>query len=391
MLTLFATANGAVAHNPSQSFSDWTIDNDNLQLTFSVKTREVTRLQPVAPGSLDARLMRHLNKSIVVSSGTIICQRVAQSTPLASAQGYMRLELNFQCSTPGHLTVQIDSFFNLAESHIHYANIRKGNELSQQYLFTHENRSHIILSDVEQSAGNIVRNYIALGTEHIFDGIDHIVFLLALVLVCGRKRDLLWAITGFTLGHSLTLALASLGWVAPDMSIVEAAIGFTIALVAVEKVAGTTDQGKRLTMATAVALTIMLMVNQQWNIGLSGVSLIGFILLGISYLWPTKGDSQSPLFRLFITTVFGLIHGFGFAGALGDIGLSGDQLLWSLLGFNLGIELGQLAIVLLLWVVSTWLSRWLSPDNRRGISDWSTAALCGLGLYWFIGRSYGII
>ena len=90
-----------------------------------------------------------------------------------------------------------------------------------------------------------MRNYIALGTEHIFGGLDHIAFLLALVLVCGRKRDLLWAITGFTLGHSLTLAFASLGWVAPDMSLVEAAIGFTIALVAVEKVAATTDQGKR--------------------------------------------------------------------------------------------------------------------------------------------------
>ena len=119
MLMLFTTANGAVA-TICQSFSDWTIDNDNVQLTFSVKTREVTRLQPVAPGSLDTRLMRHLDKSIGVSSGNVICQRVAQSTPLASAQGYMRLELNFQCSTPGHLTVKIDSFFNLAESHIHY-------------------------------------------------------------------------------------------------------------------------------------------------------------------------------------------------------------------------------------------------------------------------------
>ena len=391
MVMLFATATGALAHNPSQSFSDWTINNGDVQLTFSVKTREVTRLQPIDSESLNARLMRHLDESIDVSSGNIICPQIDKSVPLASAQGYIRVELNFQCSTPGHLTIQIDSFFNLAESHIHYANIRKGNKLSQQYLFTHENRSHTILSDVEQSAGNIVRNYIALGTEHIFGGLDHIAFLLALVLVCGRKRDLLWAITGFTLGHSLTLAFASLGWVAPDMSLVEAAIGFTIALVAVEKVAVTTDQGKRLTMATAIALIVMLMVNQQWNIGLSGVSLIGFILLGISYLWPTKGESQSQPFRLFITTVFGLIHGFGFAGALGDIGLSGDQLLWSLLGFNLGIELGQLAIVLLLWVVSTWLSGWLSSDNRRGISDWSTAALCGLGLYWFIGRSYGII
>ena len=391
MLMLFTTANGAVAHNPSQSFSDWTIDNDNVQLTFSVKTREVTRLQPVAPGSLDTRLMRHLDKSIGVSSGNVICQRVAQSTPLASAQGYMRLELNFQCSTPGHLTVKIDSFFNLAESHIHYANIRKGNQLSQQYLFTHENRSHTILSDVEQKVGDILRNYIMLGTEHIVGGIDHIAFLLALVLVCRRKRELLWAITGFTLGHSLTLAFASLNWVRPDMSLVEAAIGFTIALVAVEKIAGTTDQGRRLAMVTAAALIIMLMVNQQWNIGLSSISLMGFILLGISYLWPTKSESQSQPFRLFITTVFGLIHGFGFAGALSDVGLAGNQLLWSLLGFNLGIELGQLAIILLLWVVSTWLSRWLASDHRRSVSDWSSAALCGLGLYWFIGRSYGII
>ena len=230
-----------------------------------------------------------------------------------------------------------------------------------------------------------------LGTEHIVGGIDHIAFLLALVLVCRRKRELLWAITGFTLGHSLTLAFASLNWVRPDMSLVEAAIGFTIALVAVEKIAGTTDQGRRLAMVTAAALIIMLMVNQQWNIGLSSISLMGFILLGISYLWPTKSESQSQPFRLFITTVFGLIHGFGFAGALSDIGLAGNQLLWSLLGFNLGIELGQLAIILLLWVVSTWLSRWLSSDHRRSVSDWSSAALCGLGLYWFIGRSYGII
>ena len=134
-----------------------------------------------------------------------------------------------------------------------------------------------------------------LGVEHILSGIDHLLFVVALLFLVGFNRQLVWTITAFTLAHSLTLASAALGWLTLRSPPVEATIALSIVLVAGEAL------HKRETLARRLP------------------ALVAFL--------------------------FGLVHGLGFAGALSEIGLPQNHLATALLTFNLGVELGQLVAV----------------------------------------------
>lgn len=167
---------------------------------------------------------------------------------------------------------------------------------------------------------------------HLPGGIDHILFLFALILAGGPVLRTLGTVTGFTAGHSLTLALASLGAVQLPSRLVEAAIALSIVYVAIEDL---------------------------------------FV--------------REPKRRWIVATAFGLVHGFGFASALNELHLSRAGLVRALVGFNLGVELGQALIVLLLWPVLAMLRRnaWF---KRTGVG---ICALCiaAAGAYWFVQRA----
>ena len=139
-------------------------------------------------------------------------------------------------------------------------------------------------------------SYLRLGVEHLLFGIDHVLFVIGLMFFLDRIAPLVKTITAFTLAHSLTLGIAAIGLVRIPQAPIEAIIALSILFLAVEKLRGAPDN---------------LAVRHTW--------LIAFI--------------------------FGLLHGFGFAGALNDIGLPRENLLLSLLLFNLGVELGQLVVV----------------------------------------------
>ncbi|MEJ8567127.1 HupE/UreJ family protein [Elongatibacter sediminis] len=155
------------------------------------------------------------------------------------------------------------------------------------------------------SAGQVIRTYTVLGVEHILLGVDHLLFVLALLMLVPNTRTLIWTVTAFTGAHSITLAAATLGWVKAPQQPVEAIIALSILFVAMEIV--------------------------HWRQGRPG----------ITRRWPWL-----------VAFVFGLLHGFGFAGALSEIGLPDHAIPLALLFFNLGVELGQLifiAGVLVLW------------------------------------------
>ncbi|MCB9787622.1 MAG: HupE/UreJ family protein [Deltaproteobacteria bacterium] len=175
---------------------------------------------------------------------------------------------------------------------------------------------------------------VLMGVEHILTGYDHLLFLLGLLLICGRLRDMAKVITAFTLAHSVTLALAALHVWAPSGAIVEPAIALSVAFVGVEN----------------------------------------FIKPDPSGRWRIAG-------------AFGLIHGFGFAGALGDVGLPPGNTVAALAGFNIGVELGQLAImVLVVPVIAIAL-------KQRAYIRYVMPALSGVvvlaGLGWFVQRVVG--
>ena len=227
--------------------------------------------------------------------------------------------------------------------------------------------------------------------EHIALGPDHLAFLSSLLLFARRTRDVLVFVTGFTLGHSVTLALGALGWARPDPPLVEAFIGFTIALVAAENVTVPAGDGARAGLLAALALAALAAARVAFGVGPPALWLCGLALFTACY--GRLADSSAAVTRLrpILTVIFGLVHGFGFAGVLLEIGLPRDRLVSALLGFNLGVELGQLAFVAVL-ALAVWALRRAWPGvARSSLRDAASAALCGLGVYWFAGRAYGLL
>ena len=176
--------------------------------------------------------------------------------------------------------------------------------------------------------------FLLLGVEHIFTGFDHLLFLAGLLLVVRSWRDAVAVVTSFTVAHSLTLGLATAGLVDLPGSIVEPLIAASVIWVGAENL-----------------------------------------------LRP------SPKGRTFLTFGFGLVHGFGFAGLLRELGLGGGSFLVTLLGFNLGVELGQLAVVLAAAPVLFLLRR--SPRYEKLVLPAGSALIGFFGAYWLVVRHAG--
>jgi hypothetical protein len=382
----------AGAHNRSQSFSSWAISDGTVEVLFSVKSREVTRLPPLEGNllSLDELFTAHLGKTVSVATPQGDCRAVGAPRALSAAPGYVRVKWGFDCKGADSTTLQIDSFFAVAPSHVHYARIAIDEGLPTELLFTEEKREQTVRARISQmdSFYRAFVQYLQLGVEHIFGGADHIAFLLALLLLFRRLRDVVWVVSGFTVGHSVTLSLAALGLVVPDVSVVEAMIGFTIALVAVENIGAITGTNRQLGYGLAVLLLAMALVSLVWDRGLPLLALCGLLIFTLAYM-PLSGDKHFAIrMRPLLTLVFGMIHGFGFASVLVEIGLPQDRLLAALAGFNIGVELGQIAIVSTVWFSSRWLIKSGLIQNYRPAFDTGSAALCGLGLFWFVSRSF---
>jgi hypothetical protein len=197
---------------------------------------------------------------------------------------------------------------------------------------------------VELGSGESFLDWIGIGLEHIAFGLDHVLFVLGLLLAIGFERRIVLAITAFTLAHSITLALAVFDLVHLPSAPVEAAIAASVVLVARE--------------------------------GL------------------TRGDSLAQRAPWLVALVFGLVHGLGFAGALREVGLPERALGRALFGFNLGVELGQLAIVGLA-VGAAYIAKGVYMTRASGFRDRLRRTACyGIGAvaaFWLVERTIAIV
>ena len=200
------------------------------------------------------------------------------------------------------------------------------------------------------------------------------------------------AVTGFTIGHSISLAAAVLGLVSANGRLIEAFIGFTVALVAIDYFQRRTASGRLLsagTLAAAVGVALLGFGLERFPPA-ALLAYGGFGLFALCYLRTTArqsaNDGDSWRFLLAATLCFGLIHGFGFAGFLMDTGIRGSSLIVPLLGFNVGVEVGQLALLVAFVIIGKAVGdRW-----RRRLAPGLAAALCAVGVFWFVGRSLGV-
>ncbi|MBU6271541.1 MAG: HupE/UreJ family protein [Betaproteobacteria bacterium] len=189
----------------------------------------------------------------------------------------------------------------------------------------------------------VAKTYALLGVEHILAGWDHLLFVISLLLLVGFNRRLVATVTAFTVAHSLTLAASALGWLVLRSPPVEAAIALSIVLVCGEAIRARDTLSRR---------------------------------------WPAL-----------VALIFGLVHGLGFAGALKEIGLPDGHASIALLCFNLGVEIGQLLVIALGWLLVRGAARipivaGRSSERLRHALVYSTG---GIGAFWLIERVAGML
>jgi hypothetical protein len=245
--------------------------------------------------------------------------------------------------------------------------------------------------DTEDSTalGTSFSGYLELGIEHILSGWDHLAFVLALILLSRSFSEIAKLITGFTLAHSLTLALAVLGWVEPQSAPVEAMIGFSVALIALENGWMLGGRGPRVPIFVVGGLVVLAFLALAKVGQLSALSLFGLALFSASHFGLLRRAARPHLHRIVLAFAFGLIHGFGFAGVLAEMTLPTHRLVPALVGFNLGVELGQLAVVALIWPALSLLRQKAGGLPYRLFAEAASASICAVGLYWFLTRTLG--
>jgi len=389
VLALTAVGASAAAHTRSETHSNWEVAGPLAHLTFTVPDLEAKRLGAGGQPPSDAVLARYVASHVGASSRGKACPVQAPIRALSAAPGYRRFETAFVCPDAKAITLHVSAFFDLVPTHVNFAQIQAEDGTLVEQLFTQDQQS------LDLSGGDHARlknasffEYIGMGVMHIFTGVDHQLFLVGLILLSRRLRDLTFVITGFTLGHSVTLALAVTGVLRPHAEYIDALIGLTIALVGAECVAEATHRPGLVALGAGGLLFVLAIGRLSGLGGLPPLLLIGGGLFASCYLMVSGHLRDAARLRLVVTLVFGLIHGFGFAADLLQMHLPTGRLAELLVGFNLGVEIGQLSLVLGVIGAVSLLVRLKLALPRPLVVDLASSFLAAMGLFWFVSRSY---
>jgi hypothetical protein len=303
-VVVLAPGRQAEAHAVGVSSGEYRLDGRVLYGDIGMADRELARWLPAVDANHDRAIDaaelaagreavgRALLGGLAVSADGEACAGALDRAWVSDGDGGAIFQVRFVCpQVPGRLTVAVPMLGALAPGHRHLARVFRAGKAETQVL----DRAHatwMLAGAGTPSAVGMAWSMLKLGVQHILTGADHLVFLLGLILVGGTLRSLAGVVTAFTLAHSITLALAALSVFAPSPRLVEPAIALSIAYVGIENL-------------------FVKDASRRWR----------------------------------ITFPFGLVHGFGFAGALREIALPRAQVPVALVSFNLGVEIGQLAVL----------------------------------------------
>ena len=367
-LLLFAAAllcaASAWAHKPSDSYLTLKAEESRIAIRWDIALRDldyVLQLDRDGNGELTWGEVRTRGDEIArhaIAHLQLATDKPCAITPAAplrldhhSDGTYAVLSLAAACAPAGKLTMAYSLLFDVDPTHRGLVQwIAPGAAGAQALVFGTDNaRQDLALQG--PSALETLRQYVVEGVWHIWIGFDHILFLLSLLLPAvlvrrGRQWEpapslkaslveVLKVVTAFTLAHSITLSLAALQVISLPSRVVESTIAASVVVAALNNLRGTIEK-KRWVMAF----------------------------------------------------VFGLIHGFGFASVLADLGLPQDALALALVGFNLGVELGQMAIVAAFVPIAFALRR--TGFYRRGVLAGGSIAVAVIAAYWFVQRAFDL-
>ena len=313
-----------------------------------IEGRVVVHMRDLAPGlgitasagAPDARqfMARAGEIGALLSQGLRIGGRAPQWREIhgvPSDPDALELDYVIPGAPPPELTIAA-GLFPADPAHQTFVNVYEGGTLTRQWLLAAGDAPVTYYAGTVSGMLAAAGTFLASGVHHILIGPDHVLFVIGLILLGGTLRRLAFIVTAFTLGHSVTLSLAALGLFVLPAGIVEPAIALSIVVVGVDNLLR--DEGSR---------------------------------------------DIRPL----LAFAFGLIHGFGFAYVLRDFGLPEGHRAVALLSFNLGVEIGQIAIVLLVATLLALLRR-RSEAAARLVAQGGSLAVAAAGGYWFVDRVF---
>ena len=331
------------AHPAPFSFLDLVIREDALDGTLVLHVVDVAHDLGIEPADrlLDPGEAARMLDRVVA----LIAPRLHIRTDVAPAVQWLDLEpaldrhavvLRFRITGPRPGVLRIRThMFPYDPVHQTFINIYDEGELRQQMIFNADSGEYAYYTGSTQGALAVMRTFIPAGIHHILIGPDHVLFLVGLLLLGGTWGALVKIVTAFTVGHSITLSLAALNIVIPPARIIEPAIALSIVFVGTDNL--------------------------------------------------VRGGGRD--LRAWAALVFGLVHGFGFANVLREFGLPTEALGWSLFSFNFGVEIGQLAVVVLV-ATSLGVIRRRSTVAGYRVAWAGSLVVIAAGTYWFVERVF---
>lgn len=392
LLAALVVAAPAAAHERTVSYSTWEVALPRLRVTARLTALDVSRLPWAAAAGpdLNTRLGLYLSERLSARVDGTPCPVTRTPQRLTSAPDQVVFDWEVTCPAGATLQLRSDVLREEAPSHLHFARLRYPDGAGLEHVLSEGAETWTVnAAGGPAPLADSFLAIVALGVEHILTGYDHLVFLLGLILLGGRLGDVVRIVTGFTIAHSLTLALAVFGVARPPRGAIEALIGLSIALVATENL--WLSGGRRRAVRWAVVLVLLALagVAASGRGAVPALTLLGLALFaGCYFALLGLFDRPAPL-RAAVAFVFGLVHGFGFAGVLLDAQLPSERLAATLFGFNLGVEIGQIACVLLLWPVLQYAWRLRGGRWQRPIIDYGSTAILVVGVFLFVERAFG--
>src|SRR5215467_10096338 len=246
----------------------------------------------------------------------------------------VRFHLHYAGTSPGKVSVST-LMFPYDENHQTFVNVYENDALTSQVILDRNHTKTEYYAGTRQGVLAVIRKFVPAGIHHILIGPDHLLFLIGLLLLGGAVRQLLLVVTSFTIAHSITLSLAALNIVSPPARVIEPAIALSI------------------------------------------------VYVGADNLLARGGRDV----RAWIAFAFGFIHGFGFANVLREMELPTRALGWSLFSFNVGVEIGQLLVVIPVAFVLAALRSRNEAAGRQLVYAGSLVVIAA-GTFWFIQRVF---
>ncbi len=335
----------ASAHPIPFSYLDVRLQSNALELTVVAHVFDIAHdlgVQPpeqlLEPERLQARVddvigLLRARLQITVN-GQIVTGAWSAPEPLPARQSVrIRGRVALQ-RAPGRVDVAT-VLFPYDPQHKTFLNVYEGGAVAAQAILDKGRTRFEYFAGTRQGAWAVLEKFVPSGVHHILIGPDHLLFLVGLLLMGGTIRQLLLMVTAFTIAHSITLSLAALNMVLPPAALIEPAIALSV------------------------------------------------VYVGADNLLMSGGRDM----RVWIAFAFGLIHGFGFANVLRDMDLPNRALGWTLFGFNLGVEIGQLVVVVVVASALAWIrSRSKVAGARLAFAGSIIVMLAGA--FWFVQRVF---